>query len=210
MTKLIAMATAAAALAAGQAAAQAPSGDDSSSADAERAVATFAGGCFWCMEPPYDELDGVFSTTSGYIGGDVEDPSYEEVTTGTTGHYEAVQIEYDPSVIGYEKLLDVFWHNVDPLDASGQFCDRGPQYRTGIFYHNERQREIAERSKRELSESGTLPGEIVTEVMPASEFYVAEKYHQNYYEKNPLRYRLYKTTCGRDARLEELWSDSGS
>ena len=197
--------TVAVTLAAGNAIAQAPGGD-AEPADQSRAVATFAGGCFWCMEPPYDKLEGVYSTTTGYIGGDTKDPTYREVTTGTTGHYEAVQVEYDPGVVSYETLLDVFWRNVDPLDDGGQFCDRGPQYRTGIFYHNERQRELALESKRELADSDTLPGEIVTEIMPATAFYAAEEYHQNYYEKNPLSYRFYKFTCGREARLDELWS----
>ncbi len=205
MSKLKLITAAAVVLAAGYAAAQ-TSDSEAQGADGTRAVATFAGGCFWCMEPPYDELDGVHSTTSGYIGGDTEDPTYEQVTSGTTGHYEAVRVEYDPSVVSYEKLLDVFWHNIDPLDDGGQFCDRGDQYRTAIFYHDERQRELAEESKRELAENETLPGEIVTEIIPATEFYAAEEYHQDYYEKNPLSYRFYKFTCGREARLEELWS----
>lgn len=201
MSKLKMVTAAALVLAAGYAAAQAPDGGADS-----RALATFAGGCFWCMEPPFDKLDGVYSTTSGYIGGDTENPTYEQVSTGRTGHAEAVQIEYDPSVVDYETLLDVFWHNVDPLDAGGQFCDRGSQYRTGIFYHTERQRELAEASKRALADSDRLPGEIVTEIQAAGDFYAAEDYHQNYYEKNPLRYEFYKFTCGREGRLEDLWS----
>ena len=169
------------------------------------AVATFAGGCFWCVEEAFDKIDGVGSTISGYIGGDVSDPSYEQVSDGDTGHAEAVRVEYDPNVVTYEALLDTFWHNIDPLDAGGPFCDRGDQYRSAIFYHDDRQSELAERSRRKLAESDALPGEIVTEIVPATEFYAAEDYHQNYYEHNALRYEFYKFTCGRPARLDELW-----
>ncbi|HEY8519297.1 MAG TPA: peptide-methionine (S)-S-oxide reductase MsrA [Gammaproteobacteria bacterium] len=169
------------------------------------AVATFAGGCFWCVEEAFDKVEGVISTTSGYTGGHVANPSYEQVSRGKTGHAEAVRVEYDPSVVSYEQLLDAFWHNVDPLDAGGQFCDRGDQYRTAIFYHDDEQRELAERSKRKLEESGVLPGKIVTEIVPAGEFYPAEDYHQDYYKRNAARYNFYKFTCGRPARLEELW-----
>lgn len=172
---------------------------------AETAVATFAGGCFWCMEPPYDKLDGVLSTTSGYIGGSVPEPSYEQVTRGTTGHAEAVQVTYDPQQIDYQTLLDVFWRNIDPLDEGGQFCDRGSQYRSAIFYHNARQQELAEASRNRLSEDAGLPGPIVTEIVAADSFYPAEQYHQNYYEKNPIRYNFYRWNCGRGDRLEELW-----
>jgi peptide-methionine (S)-S-oxide reductase len=173
----------------------------------ETAKATFAGGCFWCMEPPFDQLDGVISTTSGYTGGHKADPTYREVSSGSTGHAEAVQIVYDPERVDYERLLEVFWHNVDPLDAGGQFCDRGNQYRTAIFYHNENQRELAEVSKRALQTSDELPGPIVTEIVEAGTFYPAEDYHQDYYEKNPIRYKYYRWRCGRDARLEELWGE---
>lgn len=145
--------------------------------------ATFAGGCFWCMEPPYDELDGVVSTTSGYIGGGTKNPTYEQVSTGRTGHAEAVQVVYDPEKVSYEKLLEVFWRNVDPTDGGGQFCDRGQQYRTGIFYHTEEQRELAEASKRELDESGRLPKPVVTKIEAAPTFYRAEEYHQKFLEK---------------------------
>ncbi|MFP4638287.1 MAG: peptide-methionine (S)-S-oxide reductase MsrA [Spirochaetaceae bacterium] len=177
-------------------------------AQEETAKATFAGGCFWCMEPPYDELDGVISTVSGYSGGHVEDPTYEEVTQGDTGHLEVVQVTYDPSVVSYEELLEVYWMNVDPTDDGGQFCDRGEQYTTAIFYHSDRQRRLAERSKRELEESGRLaPRQIHTDIRHMEEFYRAEEYHQDYYRKNPLRYRLYVTGCGRESRLEELWGD---
>lgn len=176
-------------------------------AGGETATATFAGGCFWCMEPPYDKLEGVLSTTAGYIGGSVPDPSYEQVSSGTTGHAEAVQVTYDREQIGYQDLLDVFWRNIDPLDGGGQFCDRGSQYRSAIFYHNERQQRLAEASKQHIDEEAGLPGPVVTGIVEAGTFYEAEEYHQNYYEKNPIRYRFYRWNCGRGARLEELWGD---
>jgi peptide-methionine (S)-S-oxide reductase len=178
---------------------------------ADTARATFAGGCFWCMEPPFDELDGVISTVSGYSGGDVEDPTYQEVVRGNTGHLEVMQVTYDPEVITYEELLEVFWRNIDPLDGGGQFCDRGQQYTTAIFYHNEEQRRRAEESKEQLADSERFgPRQIQTDIRPLEEFYRAEEYHQNYYEKNPLRYRLYYNACGRGQRLEELWgSEAG-
>jgi peptide-methionine (S)-S-oxide reductase len=175
------------------------------SAPEETATAIFAGGCFWCMEHPFDELDGVISTTSGYTGGHVANPTYHQVSSGTTGHAEAVQVVYDPAKIGHDKLLEVFWHNVDPLDAGGQFCDRGSQYRTGIFYTTEEQRRLAEASKKALEDSGRLPAPIVTEIVEAGPFYPAEDYHQDYYKTNPVRYKFYRFTCGRDQRLEELW-----
>ena len=167
------------------------------------AKATFAGGCFWCMEPPFDKLDGVSSTVSGYIGGKKKNPTYEEVSAGTTGHTEAVQIAYDPKKISYDKLLEVFWRNVDPLTANAQFCDTGGQYRTGIFYHDESQKKLAEESKKTIGKRFKEP--IVTEITAAAEFYPAEDYHQDYYIKNPLRYKLYRFNCGRDQRLEKLW-----
>ena len=169
------------------------------------AKATFASGCFWCMEPPYDKLDGVLSTTSGYIGGKKKNPTYEEVSSGTTGHTEAVQITYDPTKITYEKLLEVFWPNIDPLTANAQFCDHGSQYRSGIFFHDEKQKELAEASKRRVQSKFKQP--IVTEVTAASEFYPAEDYHQDYYTKNPIRYKIYRYGCGRDQRLKELWGE---
>ena len=172
------------------------------------AVATFAGGCFWCMEPPYDELDGVISTTSGYTGGRKQNPTYEEVSTGTTGHTEAVQVVYDPKRISYARLLEVFWRNIDPLTANAQFCDHGTQYRSGIFYHDAEQRRLAEDSKRALEASGRFKGPIVTEIVAAGTFYPAEEYHQDYYKKNPIRYKFYRAGCGRDQRLAELWGDS--
>lgn len=194
-------------LIAGAAFSQALSAQDTGEAEGT-AVATFAGGCFWCMEEAFDAVEGVLSTTSGYTDGDVRNPTYEQVSQGNTGHAEAVRIEYDPNVVSYRELLDVFWHNIDPLDAGGQFCDRGDQYRSAIFYHDDEQRELAERSKRELEERDALPGDIVTEITAATPFYAAEDYHQDYYQRNPLRYRFYKFTCGRPARLEELWGES--
>lgn len=173
------------------------------------AVATFAGGCFWCMEPPFDALDGVVSTTSGYTGGRLENPTYEQVSSGGTGHYEAIRIQYDPGKVSYEKLLEVFWVNVDPTDGGGQFCDRGSQYRTAIFYHTEDQREAAQASKTALEESGRLPKPVVTPIEPASAFFPAEDYHQDYYKKNPIRYKFYRTGCGRDRVLKKLWGETG-
>jgi peptide-methionine (S)-S-oxide reductase len=168
------------------------------------AEATFAGGCFWCMEPPFDRLDGVSSTTSGYTGGEKPNPSYEEVSAGGTGHAEAVRVVYDPARVSYEKLLEVFWHNVDPTAEDRQFCDRGTQYRSGIFYHDEEQKRLAERSRQEIVDSGRFD-QVVTEITPLSAFYPAEDYHQDYYEKNPIRYKTYRYGCGRDRRLEQLW-----
>jgi peptide-methionine (S)-S-oxide reductase len=172
------------------------------------ATATFAGGCFWCMEPPYDELDGVISTTVGYTGGHVKNPTYQSVSAGGTGHAEAIQIVYDPTQISYAKLLDVFWRNIDPVMPNGQFCDKGNQYRTAIFYHDEEQRQLAEASKDALVASGRFKQPIVTEISPAQVFYAAENYHQDYYKKNPLRYKFYRFSCGRDWRLKEIWGKS--
>ena len=171
------------------------------------AVATFAGGCFWCMEPPYDNLDGVISTTAGYLGGHKENPTYQEVSTGETGHTEAVQVVYDPAKVSYEKLLEVFWRNVDPTTPDGQFCDRGSQYRTGIFYHDEEQSRLAHVSKESLVRTKPFAASIVTEIVAAGKFYPAEDYHQDYYMKNPLRYKFYRFHCGRDQRLTELWGE---
>jgi peptide-methionine (S)-S-oxide reductase len=169
------------------------------------AKATFAGGCFWCMEPPYDKLDGVISTKSGYTGGQKKNPTYEEVSSGRTGHAEAVEVVYDPKKIGYEKLLEVFWRNVDPTVKDQQFCDVGSQYRTGIFYHDEEQKRLAEASKAALEKNKPFKGPIVTEITRATEFYPAEDYHQDYYLKNPVRYKFYRSGCGRDNRLKQLW-----
>jgi peptide-methionine (S)-S-oxide reductase len=171
------------------------------------AKATFAGGCFWCMEPPFDKLEGVVSTTSGYIGGHQENPTYQGVSAGGTGHAEAVEILYDPDKISYGELLDVFWHNIDPITANRQFCDSGSQYRSAIFYHDEAQQRLAEQSKRALEQSGRFSQPIVTEIVPATTFYPAETYHQDYYRKNTLRYKFYRYSCGRDQRLEELWGE---
>ena len=184
-----------------------PTRAQSQSAD-QLATATFAGGCFWCMEPPYDELDGVISTTSGYIGGSRLNPTYEEVSSGMTGHTEAVQIVYDPSKITYEALLDVFWRNIDPTTKDRQFCDRGSQYRTGIFPHDDEQQRLAEASKTRLEQTNPFADPIVTEITRAGEFWEAEDYHQDYYLKNPLRYKLYRYGCGRDSRLEQIWGTS--
>ena len=176
--------------------------------DKNLAKATFAGGCFWCMEPPFDKLDGVISTTSGYTGGQTKNPSYEEVSSGVTGHAESVEIVFDPAKISYTQLLDVFWHNIDPLTLNAQFCDHGSQYRTAIFYHSEEQKRLAEASKKALEQSGRFTQPIVTEIVPAGEFYKAEEYHQDYYQKNPIRYKFYRYNCGRDQRLAELWGAS--
>lgn len=171
------------------------------------AKATFAGGCFWCMEKPFDVLDGVISTTSGYTGGTKPNPTYRDVSSGKTGHAESVQVEYDPSKVSYEQLLAVFWHNVDPLDAGGQFCDRGTQYRTSIFYYSDKQKSLAEQSKTALNQSGRFAIPIVTEIVPAGTFYPAEDYHQNYYQTNANLYRFYRFRCGRDQRLAKVWSE---
>jgi peptide-methionine (S)-S-oxide reductase len=182
-------------------------GKDRSSSD-RFPKATFAGGCFWCKEPPFDKLDGVISTTSGYTGGHKENPTYEQVSSDTTGHAEAIQIIYDPDKITYGQLLEVFWRNVDPTDGGGQFCDRGSQYRTAIFYHDDEQKHLAERSRQAVIESTGFKA-IVTEITGASAFYPAEEYHQDYYKKNPVRYKFYRYSCGRDKRLKELWGESG-
>jgi peptide-methionine (S)-S-oxide reductase len=174
------------------------------------ASAIFAGGCFWCMEPPFDKLAGVISTTSGYTGGTKVNPTYEEVSAGRTGHTEAVKVVYDPAKVSYEKLLDVFWRNHDPLTADAQFCDHGNQYRAGIFYGNDEEKRLAEASKAALEKSGRFKKPIVTEITPATAFYPAEDYHQDYYVKNPVRYKFYRSRCGRDSRLQELWgSEAG-
>ncbi len=169
------------------------------------AIATFAGGCFWCMEQPFDKLDGVLATTSGYVGGMKQKPTYEEVSSGSTGHAEAVQVLYDPKKVTYDKLLDVYWHNIDPTVTDRQFCDVGTQYRTAIFVHNDAQRASAEASKAALEKSKPFKEPIVTPIVTATEFWPAEEYHQNYYVKNPIRYSYYRTGCGRDARLKQLW-----
>jgi peptide-methionine (S)-S-oxide reductase len=173
--------------------------------EAGEATAVFAGGCFWCMEPPFEALDGVLEVRSGYTGGRVENPTYEQVSAGGTGHYEAVEVRYDPARIAYERLLEVFWRNVDPTDAEGQFCDRGESYRTAIFVKDEAERRAAEASKAALEASGRLPGKVVTPVLDAAPFHPAEAYHQDYAKRNTLRYRYYRSGCGRDTRLRALW-----
>jgi peptide-methionine (S)-S-oxide reductase len=157
------------------------------------------------MQHPFDELAGVISTTAGYAGGTSRNPTYEEVSAGATGHAESVRVVYDPATVTYQRLLEVFWHNVDPLARDRQFCDTGSQYRSAIFYRDEAQRLAAEASKAALEASGRLKGPIVTQIVPAAEFWPAEEYHQSYYKKNPIRYKFYRSRCGRDARLEELW-----
>lgn len=174
----------------------------------DTALATFAGGCFWCTEADFDKVDGVVSTTSGYIGGHKEDPSYKEVSSGGTGHTEAVQIEYDPDKVSYQALLDVFWVNHDPTTNDRQFCDKGEQYRPGIFYHNAEQQKLAQASKEAVKEKVSF--DVVTEITEATTFYPAEEYHQDYYNKNPVRYKYYRYACGREARLEELWGKQDS
>jgi peptide-methionine (S)-S-oxide reductase len=170
--------------------------------------ATFAGGCFWCMEAPFDKLPGVVSVTVGYTGGKTKDPTYKQVSAGGTGHAEAVQIVYDPEKTSYGKLLGIFWHNIDPTVKDRQFCDKGSQYRSAIFYHSEEQRLLAVKSEEALSKTKPFKEPIVTEITPASEFYPAEEYHQHYYKKNPIRYTYYRTGCGRDRRLKALWGEA--
>ena len=172
---------------------------------AEPSQAIFAGGCFWCMEQPFDALDGVIETISGYTGGHVTKPTYKEVSSGKTGHTEAILITYDPEKVSYQQLLEVFWRNIDPLDDGGQFCDRGSQYRSEIFALNQEQDELARASKDKLDASGLLNRPVVTAISSASTFYPAEGYHQDYYQTNPVRYKYYKWNCGRQQRLDEIW-----
>jgi len=172
------------------------------------AIATFAGGCFWCMEPPYDKQEGVIATTSGYMGGTKKYPTYEEVSSGGTGHTEVVQVVYDPARVSYPKLLEIFWRNIDPTVKDRQFCDVGDQYRAAIFVHTEAQRSAAEASKAALEKSKPFKGTLVTPVAAAGDFWPAEDYHQDYYLKNPVRYAYYRTGCGRDARLKQLWGSA--
>jgi peptide-methionine (S)-S-oxide reductase len=184
-------------------AASAAAGSGAHAQTGSAATATFAGGCFWCVEEAFDKVDGVLSTTSGYMGGHVVKPTYEQVSSGGTGHAEVVQVTFDPAKVTYAALLETFWHNVDALDGGGQFCDRGEQYRSAIFFHSADQQQQAERSKAKAAEQLRRP--IVTRVVAAGPFYAAEGYHQDYYKKNPVRYRFYKWNCGRAQRLEELW-----
>ena len=170
-------------------------------------VATFAGGCFWCMEAAFQETKGVTSVVSGYSGGKEENPTYKEVLTGKTGHLETVEVRYDPSKISYEKLIDIFWRQIDPTDTGGQFVDRGAQYKTAIFYHNESQKKAAEKSKKELEDSGKFDKPIATEILSVSTFYKAEEYHQDYYKKRILQYNIYKKGSGREDYIKETWGE---
>ena len=198
---LLMLATASACAQSDERAATQPGAD----APATTATAIFAGGCFWCMEPPYDELPGVLSTTSGYIGGHVANPTYRQVTTGRTGHTEAVQVQYDPSRVRYEQLLEVFWRNIDPLAVDRQFCDVGSQYRSEIFPVDPEQRKLAEASRQAIAARFDQP--IATRITDATTFYPAEGYHQDYYKKNPVQYKFYRWNCGRDKRLKKLWGE---
>ena len=172
---------------------------------AKLARATFAGGCFWCMESPFDKLEGVISTTSGYTGGRTENPTYAQVKTGRTGHIESMQVQYDPRRVSFEELVSLYWHNVDPTQVNGQFCDEGNQYRSAIFFHDDEQKRVAEKTKAAVAQE--LGKRVVTEILKASPFYPAEDYHQDYYKKNPTKYKFFRWKCGRDARLATVWGD---
>lgn len=172
------------------------------------ATAYFAGGCFWCMEPPFDKQPGVLRTISGYMGGALENPTYKQVSAGGTGHAETLEVTYDPSQVNYEQLLEIFWRNIDPTDSGGQFCDRGYQYRSAIFVLDDNQRKQAEKSLQDLQVGRFAGAAMATTITSGGAFYPAEDYHQNYYQRNPLRYKYYRYRCGRDARLQELWGDS--
>ena len=180
------------------------------SREAKTEMATFAGGCFWCMEPPFKSLKGVRSVTSGYTGGTVAHPTYEQVCSGTTGHAEAIQVVYDPAKVTYEQLLKIFWKNIDPTMTNRQFADVGSQYRTAVFYHSEEQRRLAQASKEALARSEKFSKPLVTEIVSAAPFYPAEDYHQDYYKKNALRYKLYRSGSGREGFLKKLWGESES
>lgn len=179
--------------------------ENTSATEQRNETAIFAGGCFWCMEPPFDKLDGVISTTSGYTSGHKKNPTYKEASAGISGHTEAIQVIFDPKQISYAELLQVFWKNIDPVAVDRQFCDAGTQYRSGIYYLDEKQEAAAKQSFQQLEKNKPFEGIIATEIVAASTFYPAEEYHQNYYIKNPLRYKYYRYSCGRDQRLTELW-----
>ena len=179
--------------------------EDTNATDINTEKAIFAGGCFWCMEPPFDKLDGVISTTSGYTDGQQKNPTYKQVSAGGSGHTEAIEIVFDPAKVSYEKLLEVFWLNIDPVNAKGQFCDFGTQYRTGIYYLNDEQQKLAVASLKSIKSKLNKP--VATELKAASKFYPAEDYHQNYYQVNPVRYNYYRWSCGRDQRLKQLWGE---
>lgn len=180
------------------------------SESSQQMKAVFAGGCFWCMEPPFEKLEGVLDVVSGYTGGALENPSYQQVISGTTGHLEAIEVSYDPAQINYQQLLEIFWRQIDPTDDGGSFVDRGSQYRSAIFYLNEEQRDIAEVSKQALAQSGRFNAPVVTAILPAKPFYVAEAYHQDYYKLNPLHYKRYRSGSGRDQYIEQVWGEESS
>ena len=182
-------------------------GDEAREIDGSEALATFAGGCFWCVESAFDGIDGVLEAVSGYIGGEAAGASYEDVSSGRTAHFEAVEVRYDPSRITYEELLDIFWRQIDPTDAGGQFVDGGSQYRSAVFWHDDEQRTLAEASRDALAANGPFDEPIVTEIVQAGPFFPAEEYHQDFYEKRPLRYRYYRRACGRNQRVEEIWGE---
>lgn len=181
--------------------------DGTTKVDDSEGLATFGGGCFWCMEPPFEAIDGVKSVTSGYMGGTEKNPTYEEVSAGGTGYVEVVQVAYDPKKVDYEKLLDVFWHNIDPTTPNRQFVDEGSQYRSVVFYHSDEQKRLSEESIKSLDASGVFKSKIVTDVVKATDFYPAETYHQDYYKKNPIRYKFYRYNSGRDQFLEKTWKE---
>ncbi len=185
-------------------------GSESQAQDAGYETATFAGGCFWCIQPPFDELDGVVKTTVGYTGGKEKDPTYKDVSYGKTGHTESIEIIYDPKKVTYEELLEVFWMNIDPTDSGGQFVDRGKQYRPAIFYHGEAQKKAAEESKAKLDKSGRFDNPVVVEIVEAAAFYPAEDYHQKFYQKSPVRYKSYKSGSGRDQFIEKYWGETAA
>nr|WP_321359721.1 peptide-methionine (S)-S-oxide reductase MsrA [uncultured Hyphomonas sp.] len=185
--------------------------DQVSSPDAKRlSTAVFAGGCFWCVEADFDKVDGVVSTVSGYTGGTVVNPTYKQVSHEKTGHYEAVKVTYDPDKVSYDDLVDYYFHHIDPTDAAGQFCDKGDSYRSAVFVANPDQREVAETEVEMIDHSGVLDKPVVTKILDAGTFWPAETYHQDYYKKNPLKYRYYRTACGRDARVKKVWADASS
>lgn len=181
---------------------------ENSAGSGPTAKAYFAGGCFWCMEEAFEKVEGVIETVSGYMGGTVKNPSYEEVSSGRTGHAESVEVRYDPARVTYTQLLEAFWRNVDPITPNAQFCDHGSQYRAAIFYQGDEEKRLAEESKRAIEQSKRFTAPIVTQVTSASEFFPAEEYHQDFYKKNPIRYKYYKFSCGRAQRLEALWGKS--
>jgi peptide-methionine (S)-S-oxide reductase len=185
--------------------------DQVSSPDAKRlSTAVFAGGCFWCVEADFDKVDGVVSTISGYTGGTVANPTYKQVSHEKTGHYEAVKVTYDPDKVSYDALVDYYFHHIDPTDATGQFCDKGESYRSAVFVADAGQREVAEAEVDMINASGVLGTPVVTQILDASTFWPAEDYHQDYYKKNPLKYRYYRTACGRDARVKKVWAEDSA